>query len=61
MTKIIFGMYIPETDCVEVNICNKIYVSFNCQKCNVSVLLGVSSDITYLIRLAKKNQDCMQN
>ena len=50
MANIILAMYNPETDCVEVNICNKIYVSFNCQKCNVSVLLGESSDITYLIR-----------
>lgn len=57
MANIILAMYNPETDCVEVNICNKIYVSFNCQKCNVSVLPILLS----LIRLAKKNQDCMQN
>ena len=54
MTKIIFAMYNPETDCVEVNICNKIYVSFNCKKCNGSILLGESSDIAYLIRLARE-------
>lgn len=48
MTKIIFAMYNPETDCIEVNIYNKIYVSFNCQKCNAPVRLGKSSDSAYL-------------
>lgn len=54
MTKIIFAMYNPETDCIEDNLYNKIYVSFNCQKRNASVRLGESSDIAYLIRPARE-------
>ena len=30
MTKIIFAMYNPETDCVEVSLNNNIRISFNC-------------------------------
>ena len=41
MTKIIFAMYNPETDCVEVSLNNEIHVSFNCEKCNASVYLNV--------------------
>lgn len=54
MTKIIFAMYNPETDCVEVSLNDKIHVSFNCQKCNASVHLNDSSDIAYLTRLARE-------
>ena len=54
MPKIIFAMYNPETDCVEVSLDNKIHVSFDCQKCNASVHLDEPSDIAYLTRLAKK-------
>ena len=54
MTKIIFAMYNPKTDCIEDNLYNKIYVSFNCQKHNASVRLDESSDIAYLIRLARE-------
>lgn len=54
MTKIIFAMYNPETDCVEVSLNNEIHVSFNCQKCNVSVHLEKPSDIAYLTRLARE-------
>ncbi|MGN0170399.1 MAG: hypothetical protein ACI39H_06490 [Lachnospiraceae bacterium] len=48
MAKIIFAMYNPESDCVEVSISDEIHVSFNCQKCNASVHLDESSDIAYL-------------
>ena len=54
MTKIIFSMYNPETDCVEVSLNDEIHVSFNCQKCNASVLLNEPSDIAYLTRLARE-------
>ena len=30
MTKIIYVMYNPEADCVEVSLDNKIHVSFDC-------------------------------
>ena len=54
MTKIIFAMYNPETDCVEVSLNDEIHVSFNCQKCNDSVPLTEPSDIAYLTRLARE-------
>lgn len=54
MAKIIFAMYNPETDCVEVSLNNKIYVSFDCQKCNASIHLDKPSDISYLTRLARE-------
>ncbi len=54
MTKIIFAMYNPENDCVEVNLDEKICISFNCQKCNASVCLDEASDIAYLTRLARE-------
>ena len=54
MTKIIFAMYNPETDCVEVSLNENIHISFNCQKCNASVHLDESSDIAYLTKLARE-------
>lgn len=54
MTKIIFAMYNPETDCVEVSLNAEIHVYFNCQKCNSSIRLGDASDIAYLTRLARE-------
>ena len=54
MTKIIFAMYNPETDCVKVSLDEQIHVSFNCQKCNASVRLNEPSDIAYLTRLARE-------
>ena len=48
MTKIIFAMYNPKTDCVEVSLNDEIHVSFNCKKCNASVRLEEPSDIAYL-------------
>ncbi len=54
MTKIIFAMYNPETDCVEVKINEHIHISLNCQKCNTSVHLNKPSDIAYLTRLARE-------
>lgn len=53
MTKIIFAMYNPETDCVEVSLNENIRISFNCKKCNASVRLNEPSDIAYLTRLAR--------
>ena len=61
MIKIIFAIYNPETDCVEVSLDKQIHISFNCQKCNASVRLDAPSDIAYLIRLARKNLGCMPN
>lgn len=46
MTKIIFAMYNPATDCVEVSLDAEIHISFNCQECNASVHLNEPSDIT---------------
>ena len=54
MTKIIFAMYNPITDCVEISHNAEIHVSFNCQKCNASVRLDEPSDIAYLTRLARE-------
>lgn len=54
MAKIIFAMYNPETDCVEVSLNDEIHVSFNCKKSNDSVHLGEPSDIAYLTRLARE-------
>ncbi len=54
MTKIIFAMYNPETDCVEVNLNDQIHVSFDCQICNASVRLNEPSDIAYLTRFARE-------
>ncbi|MBE5880460.1 MAG: hypothetical protein E7288_10890 [Lachnospiraceae bacterium] len=54
MTKIIFAMYNPETDCVEVSLNENIRIYFNCQKCNASVRLNEPSDIAYLTRLARE-------
>ena len=54
MTKIIFAMYNPKTDCVEVSLNDEIHVSFNCKKCNASVRLEEPSDIAYLTRLARE-------
>ena len=54
MTKIIFAMYNPETDCVEVSLNAEIHAYFNCQKCNSSIRLGDASDIAYLTRLARE-------
>ena len=54
MTKIIFAMYNPETDYVEVSLDEQIHIYFNCQKCNASVRLDEPSDIAYLTRLARE-------
>ena len=54
MTKMIFAMYNPETDCVDVSLNDVIHFSFNCQKCNASVRLNEPSDIAYLKRLARE-------
>ena len=53
MTKIIFAMYNPETDCVDVSLNDEIHVSFNCQKCNACVRLNGPSDIAYLTKLTR--------
>lgn len=54
MTKIIFTIYNPETDCVEVSLNDEIYVYFNCKKCNASVHLNEPSDNAYLTRLTRE-------
>ena len=56
MTKIIFAMYNPETNCVEVCLNDEIHVSFNYEKCNAFVHLNEPSDIAYLTRLAREEQ-----
>ncbi|MBQ4522201.1 MAG: hypothetical protein IJA10_04530 [Lachnospiraceae bacterium] len=55
MIKILFAMYNPKTNCVEVNLDNEIRLSFDCQKCNASVRLDEPSDIAYLTRLARED------
>lgn len=60
MIKIIFAMYNPETDCVEVSLDEQIHVSFDCQKCNASVRLKEPSDIAYLTRLAREEPELYQ-
>lgn len=57
ITKIIFAMYNPDTNCVEVNLDEQIHISFNCQKCNASVRLDEPSDIAYLTRLAREEPE----
>lgn len=57
MTKIIFAMYNPKTDCVEVSLNDEIHVSFNYKKCNASVRLEEPSDIAYLTRLAREEPE----
>ena len=55
MTKIVFALYNPETDCVEVSLNENIHISFYCKKCNASVHLNEPSDIAYLTtRLARE-------
>ena len=54
MTEIIFAIYNPETDCVEVSFDNRIHVSFDCNKCNSTVHFDVPDDIAYLLRLARE-------
>ncbi len=54
MTNIIFAMYNPETDCVEVNLNENIHIFFNCKKCNAYVRLNEPSNIAYLTRLARE-------
>lgn len=54
MIKIIFAMYNPKTDCVELILDWQIHISFNCKKCNASVHLNEPSDIAYLTRLARE-------
>ena len=54
MTKIIFAIYNPETDCVEVSLNENIRISFNYKKYNASVRLDDPSDIAYLTRLARE-------
>ena len=54
MTKIIFAIYIPETDCVEVSIDDRIHISFDCKKCNSTVHFDDPDDIAYLLRLARE-------
>lgn len=54
MTKIIFAIYNPDTDCVEVSIDDRIHISFDCKNCNSTVTFDDPDDIAYLLRLARK-------
>ncbi|MCI8956719.1 MAG: hypothetical protein HFG29_06995 [Eubacterium sp.] len=54
MSKIIFAMYNPETDTVEVTVDNQFHISFNCRNCNAQVKLADPLDISYLNRLARE-------
>ena len=54
MTIIIFAMYNPKSDCVEVSLNENIHIFFNCKKCNASVHLNEPSDIDYLAKLARE-------
>lgn len=54
MIKIIFAIYNPETNCVEVSLDKQIHVSFNCQKYNASVHLDKPSDTAYLTKLVRE-------
>lgn len=54
MTIIIFAMYNPKSDCVEVSLNENIHIFFNCKKCNASVHLNEPSDIAYLAKLARE-------
>lgn len=54
MTKIIFAMYHPETNTIEISHDDKIHASFDCQKYNAEVHLTEPSDIAYLTRLARE-------
>lgn len=49
-------MYTPKTDCVEVNLDAQIHVSFNCQKCNATVLI-----LIILPGLHEMNHDYIPN
>ena len=57
MTKIIFAIYNPETDCVEVTIDDRIHISFDCKKCNSTVHFDFPDDIAYLLRLAREEPE----
>lgn len=59
MTKIIFAIYNPETDCVEVTIDDRIHISFDCKKCNSTVYFDDPDDIAYLLRLAREEPGSM--
>ncbi len=54
MSKTIFAIYNPKTDCVNVSHDELIHISFDCQKCNATVHLDEPSDIAYLTRLARE-------
>lgn len=54
MSKIIFAIYNPKTDSVEVTVDNQFHISFNCQNCNAQVKLADPLDISYLTRLARE-------
>lgn len=54
MSKIIFAMYNPKTDSVEVTLDNQFHITFNCQNCNAQVKLADTLDIAYLTRLARE-------
>lgn len=46
MTKIIFAINNPETDCIEVSLDDRIHISFDYKKCNSTVHFDDPDDIS---------------
>lgn len=61
MTKIIFAMYNPKTDCVEVSLNDEIHVSFNCKNAMLPFVWKSLLILLTLQGLLEKNRDCMPN
>lgn len=55
MNNILFALYNPESDCVEVNIGMNSALFIRCKDFNGSVLLDEPEDIVYLYQLAQDN------
>lgn len=51
----ILGMYIPEKDCVLVNLTNYMTIELSCKKCHSNLVLEEPANIAYLYDLAEQN------
>lgn len=51
----IFGMYIPETDSVLVNLGSNMIIELSCKKCHSNLILEEPANIAYLYDLAEQN------
>lgn len=51
----LFGMYIPETNSVLVNLANNMTIELSCQKCHSDLVLEDPANIAYLYDLAEQN------